>query len=439
MANCGNELDYSPGGDTFLDAYIKIDEIGGYISNGLSIAGYQLILTKCNATQLTVTLPSAGDRIISGLGVTITGPGPFNANVAAGTWQIGGNNYTNAAPYVEPLVAADPALDRLDIVVVGNANNDVDVITGIAADTPVAPTPGANELLVAVISIPAAGTPIVIPTLSLPAGTSFAQTLRWDTTTGKWVINNALKSFVDLVDPTQSGTVIQSTPVGLSLQGANFNGGAFPDVSIFAQVETGPTTASQARMALDATRSRLEFIPNSTLGIGQRIEANATEMRIESQSAGSTILLSAEEGIEIADNGTPTITTEKLYNDAGALYWNGLEICLSPCGGGGYVIANTNINAAGTTNLPNPTTENEHFVKVFTAGSVTVNLPVAPTPNYKVTVKDALGTAATDEIIIGPGGGLIDNSGATVQINQNHGSLTFQYIDDGLGSTWCII
>ena len=76
---------------------------------------------------------------------------------------------------------------------------------------------------------------------------------------------------------------------------------------------------------------------------------------------------------------------------------------------------------------------------MFTAGSVTVNLPVAPTPNYKVTVKDALGAAATDEIIIGPGGGLIDNSGATVQINQNYGSLTFQYIDDGLGSTWCII
>jgi len=427
MSACGNEIDYGPGVDTFLDFYEKYNNVAAAL---------------CTLKLLVDTMQNnavAADRVVSGLTITITGAGPYAGNVAPGTWQIGGTIYSLAAPYIESIQAADPLLDRIDLVVVRGSNNNVDILVGVPAETPAAPTPAPNELAVGIISIPANSPPIVIPPFSLPAGTAFAQTLRWDTTPPRWVINNMLKSYIDVLNPASAGTVIQSPLVGSSLVGANFFGGAAPYINMFSQVQTGPTTSSQARLTLDDTRSRLSFVNDATAGHdGQRVLAETGQLLLEADQPGAKIILASEEGVEITDRGAPANTNNKLYQVAGTLYWDGDEICTAPCGGGaGYQILNTNISAAGIYNLPNPVAENERIVHSITSGLVTVNLPPFPTPNYKITIK-AGPNAGTNALTVASTG-LIEDSSSDVFITNDLGSLTLIFISNGAASTWIIV
>jgi hypothetical protein len=433
-------LNAGPGQDKFANLYVKFDGAISEIIESGALVGTDIVLTKYDATQFIIplaTLPVGGDRIISGLDVTITGAGPYSANVAPGVWQIGGTVYTSGAPYVEALVAADPTLDRLDLVVVGSANNDVDVLPGVAAETPVAPTPGPGQLAVAVISVPVSGPPIVIPTLTLPAGTAFAQTLRWNPATTSWVLNNMLKSYVDIVDPTQSATVIASTIVGLSQCAGNWLGGASPSVSIFSR--NGPTP-SLSSVNLNGTAMEATYYPdNGNSAEKQGVYADATELQLNATTAGAKIVVDAEEGIEITDNGAPAVTTNKLYHTGGTLYWDGDAICVAPCGAS-YTTLFTPASSAGTYLLPNPTTENERIVKCLpSTGLITIELPAVPTPFFKVIIKDFDGGSATNQITVDGNGNQIDGSIFDVYINQNYGSLTLRYISDGLGSSWYIV
>lgn len=95
----------------------------------------------------------------------------------------------------------------------------------------------------------------------------------------------------------------------------------------------------------------------------------------------------------------------------------------------------------GTYPLPNPVSEDTRIVRCITnAGAISVTLPPNPTPFYKVIAKDSSGNAATNPITISAGGLDIDESNASVLINQAFGSLTFMYISGGpIFSTWIII
>ena len=427
MSACGNEIDYGPGVDTFLDFYEKYNNVA------TALCTLKLLVDSMQNNAV------AADRVLTGLNITITGAGPYSANLSPGTWQIGGIIYSLAAPYVEAIQAADPVLDRIDLVIVRGANNDVDILVGIPAETPSSPTPAPNELAVGIISIPANSPPIVIPPFSLPPGTITGQTLRWDTATNKWVINNMINSSVDLLNPANTVTLIQSPLINSSLLSAFFVGGAAPYIDMTSQASLAPFVISQARMSLTDSRASLSYIHNTNAGhSGQRVLAESGQLLIEADQPGAKIILSSEEGIEITDRGAPASTNNKLYQVLGTLYWDGDEICTAPCGGGGYQILNTTINAAGIYNLPDPVSENERVVRSVTNALVTVILPTFPTPNYKVTIK-AGPNAGANPLTVDPNTSTIDGSTDDVLITNDHGSLTLIFFAGVFGSSWIIV
>jgi len=100
---------------------------------------------------------------------------------------------------------------------------------------------------------------------------------------------------------------------------------------------------------------------------------------------------------------------------------------------GGYSIANTFVISGGVTNLPAPGAEQERIVSVVVVAPVTINLPAAPTANYRVTIKDRGGFASANPITIN---GTFGIDGGTLVLNSNFESVSLIFLDNGLGSGW---
>ena len=71
-------------------------------------------------------------------------------------------------------------------------------------------------------------------------------------------------------------------------------------------------------------------------------------------------------------------------------------------------------------------TATDFFLSVNTGTAITVQLPNAPATGRIFTVKDATGTAATNNITVTTVGGVVTIDGATSLVfNQNYGSASF--------------
>jgi hypothetical protein len=73
------------------------------------------------------------------------------------------------------------------------------------------------------------------------------------------------------------------------------------------------------------------------------------------------------------------------------------------------------------------------FIPVDTTAARTINLPASPATGQKHTIKDANSLASTNNILVMPASGNIDNA-SSFTINNNDGSATFVYG----GSQWFI-
>lgn len=301
------DIDYSPGADTFGEEADKINNNNTYFPTALSATFTTLTLTRNGAPALTTTLAIAPDRIITGIQPLVVNP--TTISYSAGTYQINNNpTYAVSAGSV-PITSPHPTLDRLDIFTVNTANTAV-LIAGTPAVTPATPVLPTNHLLVSVISVPsvASGNP---PTVQpddcacIPEGTINGHTIRWDTGTMAYVTNDSL------VATDASTQVYGTTEIRLEVSNT---------YSSILQIGDGVVNMSVTQGAKSAQWFVGAFSP--------------TEFGQELSSTGE-LRLTFEQGIKLYPYASPpTSTAYKIYPIGTDLYWNGFKICTEPCDSG---------------------------------------------------------------------------------------------------------
>jgi len=251
----------------------------------------------------------------------------------------------------------------------------------------------------------------------LPPGTVEGQNIRWDNVGLDWVLAQSLITYIDTIDPSNNITTL-SPRDGRPFSEAGFVRVEGGDVLLTTQPATGSTFSM-----IGMNGSLVNIAHHQPGGVSQIEIANSTgNIELSTQLPGSGVVVDALEGIEIKDN-TPTVVTDKLYNDGGDLYWNGNQVCVAPCGGGGtpYTIARSSVFAPGTFNVPTPGTEAERIVTLdsnIASGSYTINLPTTGVnTNYRITVKRVDLSPLTHNIAINPGTGTIDSLSGAVNMN----------------------
>lgn len=506
-------IDFAPNADTFGIWYPRYNSAVDEILSNIQLVGTDLEFTRYDGFQWIIPTGAFGaDRILSGLDVSITGAGPYDATVTPGTWLIGGVIYNLAAPAVLPIGAADPLLDRLDIIVAGPANGDVTLIAGTPASSPVAPTVPPGELLVSIISIPAAGVPVVNPPLALPAGTQTGQTLRWNQSAGIWQLSEVIRG--TQVSPNSSYVYLDGVSGNARLEVSEISGQGY----IRALVDdAGGAPLTRSDLLLEHDIMRLRFTPDTTnlaqvneiridnVGIlietdqtgdgvsiradGQSVNVDGnsvnlqtingarrsaislssslnrisnrddaadplTEMRIDINANSEVITLKDETGItdgrldidlkggvRLVHDGAPVNAVNRLYRIGSDLYFNGLQICQAPCGGGATVDYDVlYLQAPGSPHsLPWSGAPLYVFAEVNT-GNVSVNLPPASAAKKIITIKriGGWGTGVTPRLIVNTvGGSTIGASATSDPITTVDETRTYVY-DPGNDRWWPI-
>jgi hypothetical protein len=250
----------------------------------------------------TINLPLSPNVILSGLVASSVG---FALSTTAGTYQVANVQYSIGAGGFT-ITAAHPTLNRIDVLVVNNLGAYV-LIDGVPSVNAVAPTITLNQLAVTYINVPAAGVPnIGNNTCCIPDGVTTGQTIRWDNTASAWQISN------DILSTTNQLTLQAANIVSLSTTGVNKGYFYADDFNSKIGVEVSAGNFEEVLV----TQNGVEFTPSGVI-----------------ESHFNMALLG---GIALPNN-TPAVTTNRLYNVGGTLYFNGNELCIAPCGGGGNV------------------------------------------------------------------------------------------------------
>lgn len=114
---------------------------------------------RLSATELdNIREMAKGNGILSGLDVTEAGTPSLTVNIAAGTY-IANNTYRSYAGGTKTCGAADGTNDRYDVLS-GKSDGTITLTAGTAAADPLVPTLPANEILIAILSVPANDTTI---------------------------------------------------------------------------------------------------------------------------------------------------------------------------------------------------------------------------------------------------------------------------------------
>lgn len=394
-----------PAGDIMNDAYDKTNAAIERAVVDLRIEAGELVQEFNDGSTLAVPMPAGQDRILTGLGTSITGGPSYNIAWAAGTYQLLGNNYSIGAGSL-PITAAHASLDRLDLLVVDDTATAI-LLAGVPAANPAAPTPAADQLVVALISIPAASAPVNLPnnlwdTTNLQPGTATGQTLVWNATANRWERNTNLTS--------------TTTALG---------GGATTSVALY---RTG--TGSDGGSSITASASTTRLTHNNGAGFAGQVNLDSVSARILLQGNGAT-----ETTLDVDLNGglllksaTPTSTANKIYRSGSTLYFNGAPIGGS--GWDGYADA-VNIDSSDSPYTIAPTTP-FYRVSCHADAALTLNLPAAPTHGQVILIKDRTYNAGSNNITINGNGNDIDNDSPYV-IVQSGGAVRLEY-DSGNGN-----
>jgi hypothetical protein len=94
------------------------------------------------------------------------------------------------------------------------------------------------------------------------------------------------------------------------------------------------------------------------------------------------------------------------------------------------------VTTAGPIAIPDGTTLEIEYSSEYASGAITYNLPTTGlVAGMRRRVKDGLGTAATNNITLDPGGNTIDGASGTFVYGTNWESYDFQWT----GSTWALV
>lgn len=292
----------TPTGDIFTDFYNKFNNNANQSIDSVTLLVNVLTFTRAGGGTIAVNLPIAGNRIINGI---VASSVAFTLSTTAGSYQVNNVSYTVGAGLFA-ILPAHATLNRIDVLV-GTSLGTLVYTAGVPATNPIPPFVAADEVLITTINVPAAS----IPNLNqggfynLPQGTVNGQTIRWDIGTQQWIIADSIRT-------TDNSTLITATSFYA------LNCGVAPNNSYH---NFSPNT-NQLGVQLGLGTFH-EMLIDST---GITLITNGT--------SGGALNIDAKEGIYINSN-VPASTTDKLYNDSGFLYWNGLQLCTAPCGGGG--------------------------------------------------------------------------------------------------------
>lgn len=307
------QVDYSPLTDDFEDLYESHNNNADEQVVAGSVLGYNLVLNKYGGGNITIPIPASEDKILTGLSTSIIG---FTINYTGGTYQIGNNGYTILAGS-QPIPAADPTFDRLDVLAVDTSSNSV-YLAGTPSATPAKPTLLATQLEVTTILVPAAGvpTPAPDPDCCVVDGTSTGQTLVWNNGTMAWEVSPYFNTTATLSTLSGSNRIVLNAQDG---------GGET------AQLDLNTNTSINSLSWTSGANSAILTFGDLGAGVNGFSLVTGGEIRLLSDG-GVTYksLLSA-----------PGTVTNKLYNVGGTLYWNGTAVCLAPCGSGGTVPTGT--------------------------------------------------------------------------------------------------
>lgn len=294
----------APAADQFNQFYASHNNNANFgINSMVQLANIVTFYNLLGGTFGTINLPLSPNVILSGLVASSLG---FALSTTAGTYQVANILYSIGAGAFT-ITAAHPTLNRIDVLVVNNLGAYV-YITGTPAVNAVAPAITLNQLAVTYINVPAAGVPnIGNQTCCIPDGVTTGQTLRWDNSSFTWQISN------DILSTTNQLTLQAANIVSLSTTGVQ-KGYFFAD-------------DFNSKIGVEVTAGNFEEILVSQFGV-DLVPSGVIESRLNMGLLG---------GIAMVDN-LPSVTANRLYNVAGTLYFNGNELCIAPCGGGGLPI-----------------------------------------------------------------------------------------------------
>jgi len=121
------------------------------ITSGTSENGTLTLITSGGST-INIAIPTVSNRVLNGFETAYAIDNNFELTVSAGTYNINDTTYT-APETVLNLVSNDAEHDRLDVIV-GDELSAVTIISGTAAQNPVAPVVSEDKVLISYINIP---------------------------------------------------------------------------------------------------------------------------------------------------------------------------------------------------------------------------------------------------------------------------------------------
>jgi hypothetical protein len=251
--------------------------------------------------------------------------------------------------------------------------------------------------------------------------------------------------YIVFPSPNEPAPTTTLTGVGAS---ATFN--VYPDrpkIEVVGITTTGETPASPVNATNlgspdDATIFGLynsKTVTNDTQVLNFKSISEGTNVTMA--LAGDTVQISATNPLfaEVTAGGT-SLFDESTIDQANPTFRTlqaGTNIALSVAGADAGIVIAENFNYLTSADAT-ITLTTERLVNVLPAGATTVNLPVASTVTAgdTITIKDANGTAATNNIAVTPNGtDDIDGVNAAVTLNTNRAYITL-YSD---GTDWHII
>lgn len=164
------------------------------------------------------------------------------------------------------------------------------------------------------------------------------------------------------------------------------------------------------------------FHKDGTVDMQVRLDNATDEIQLfQNDTTEITVNVDVGGGIKIRDS-VPTVTTEKIYNDSGTLYWDG-----SPIGGGGWdgYADYVDIDSSDSPYLVAPTTPFYH-ISVHADAPITIDLPAAPTDKQIIFIKDRTYNAGSNNITIDGNGKDID-ANSPYTINVSGGAVILKY------------
>lgn len=235
------------------------------------------------------------------------------------------------------------------------------------------------------------------------------------TTARLWQTSSILRWVADYI-VTHTGAVlavaVTTAITFLRDTGAGLSGGFSTNSTLTRMFHKDTTTTLDMQVKLDPATGYIELLQNDT-----------TEV---------TVFANVDGGIKLKDS-VPSGTTEKLYNDGGALYWDGALVCTAPCGGGGP-LPTVSIDDSASPYAADPDVEGA-IICYAASGDITVTLPAAPSADAEIFIKVGDDPNPTFNVTIDRNTNFIDGQALDLVLSNRAGV----YLKWNNSNSWVIV